>query len=372
MSRRPASRAKPNSTSRIRARPPWATSEAAGCASSSTAARPPSAKRPKSAQAAAWSRRSAKAQTAIQAAASRVGDELHRELGHVAQLPGQQHHGDGEDAESAAGRRAKERALPCQRHDGRDGGQPEGPARGGPDGVHGRDGVVEASGQRGIGVVEGRHPGRRRRGTSGRGRRGPPPRSRRAAARPRGSPCGAGPRSNPAARRRAARTPGSRPAGSRAARTRATRRRRAGRDSSASRCRTDERSKATCSRRPAAASSPAAISGRTSERQRNSGSFTRRRNRMNARPTRAPPATTRSAVRTTSPEERLRCSRMKLSGTWIDGRNAASRGPWKTAVSRGRASPDARRASPRARRSCPRAWAAPRCRPRGPSTRAAG
>ena len=60
---------------------------------------------------------------------------------------------------------------------------------------------------------------------------------------------------------------------------------------------------------------------------------------MKARPTREPPATTRRAVRTTSPEELLRCSRMKLSGTWIDGRKVASRGPWNTAVSRGRACP---------------------------------
>ncbi len=79
--------------------------------------------------------------------------------------------------------------------------------------------------------------------------------------------------------------------------------------------------------RPAAPSTPAAASGRPSERHRNSGSFTRRRKRMIASPTRAPPATTRTAVRTTPPEERLRCSRMKLSGIWIDGRNDDMRGP---------------------------------------------
>ena len=47
----------------------------------------------------------------------------------------------------------------------------------------------------------------------------------------------------------------------------------------------------------------------------------------------------RTPVRTTSADELRRCSRMKLSGIWIVGRNAASRGPWKTAVSRGLASP---------------------------------
>ena len=340
MSRRPASSARPNSTSRIRARPPWATSAAAGCASSSTAVRPPSAKRPNRAHAAAWSRSSAKAQTAIQRGREQGGDELHRELGRVAQLPGQQHHGDGEDAEGAAGRRAKERALPCQRHDGRDSGQPEGPARGGPDGVHGRDGVVEAPGQRGIGVVEGREPGRHDVepvGEAGQARRRDPGAQQRvpeASLAAQGhAPTGprAGEQHEPQARDHQDRD---QPEHERHAA------RRAGRDSSASRCRTGERSRATCSPTAAAASSPAddqrprrASASGTPALSRAAGTGGSPGRRASLRPRRGGPC------RTTSPDELLRCSRMKLSGTWIDGRNVARRGPWKTAVSRGRACP---------------------------------
>ena len=57
------------------------------------------------------------------------------------------------------------------------------------------------------------------------------------------------------------------------------------------------------------------------------------------RPTSAPAATTRAPRRIQSTDVLRRSARRNSSGTRIVGRKNASRGPWKTAVRRGRASP---------------------------------
>ena len=198
----------------------------------------------------------------------------------------------------------------------------------------------EARRQRRVRIVQGGDPRGDRRGTSARGRGAPPRRSprasnaspRRALAPERLRPAGPRARAEDEARR-------ARRAGSRARRSSAKRRARAGRGPSASRSSTGGRDRARCWRARRPRGRPATASGRHIAVQRKSGCRTRRRNRMIARPTSAPAATTRAPVRSQSTADRFRCSRRNVSGTRIEGRKDASRGPWKTAVRRGRASP---------------------------------